>query len=377
MRSTVEWVIYFYLFICFTLLVFNALYIARSTLLKRARAERVSQWEAAFAKGLGEAQLTKQHLKTLSKAEQLTAFYTAFQNQAMDPEQTHRFFQLNALQLQNLALVYSKRTVMERAFFAYFVASFHTSDVGNNDMLAEIMLSYLDDSTVYCRENVLHALYALGRPQALEHAFEILNQRGWYHNPKLIADGMASFTGDKTALVLRLWKHRGEWEEPLNVGTVQFAMSLKDPALDQAFYEALDSENLTTEVRFALVRYFQRHPYEPVLSVLYRYLETQDAQDSQLAVAAAAALQFYPGEDTRQHLKEALHSRSWYVRHNAASSLNHLGILPEDVEEIRQSGDRYALEMLQYVTKPPVTDTDDASTAESGPGMESLEEVPV
>ena len=88
MRSTVEWVIYFYLFICFTLLVFNALYIARSTMLKRARADRISQWEAAFAKGLGESQLTKQHLKTLSRAEQLTAFYTAFQNQAMDPWST-------------------------------------------------------------------------------------------------------------------------------------------------------------------------------------------------------------------------------------------------------------------------------------------------
>ena len=237
------------------------------------------------------------------------------------------------------------------------------------------MLSYLEDSTVYCRENVLHALYALGRPQALEHAFEILNQRGWYHNPKLIADGMASFTGDKTALVLRLWKHRGEWEESLNVGTVQFAMSLTDPALDEAFYQALDAEVLTTEVRFALVRYFQRHPYEPVRHVLYRLLDTQDAQDSQLAVAAAAALQLYPGEDTRQHLKQALHSRSWYVRHNAASSLNRLGITPEDMEEIRQSGDRYALEMLQYVIEPPVTEEDAPAEPEYPAG--SLQEVPV
>ena len=45
-------------------------------------------------------------------------------------------------------------------------------------------------------------------------------------------------------------------------------------------------------------------------------------------------------------LMEVLHSRDRYVKHNAASSLVKLGIPKEEEEKLKNSGDKYAAEML-------------------------------
>ena len=258
------------------------------------------------------------------------------------------FFTNNLPAFQTLALHYAKQPAMQRAFFAYVVASFHTKIDGQKSAFAEILLGYLEDSTVFCRENVLHALYAVGHERAVEHAFEILNEHGWYHNPKLLSDGLVLFTGDRSALALRLWKHRDAWEEPLTVSVVQFAAMLNAPELDRVFADALEHESLSTEVRFAVVRYFGRRRYEPVRETLLAMLEKHDGEESQLAIAASSALASYPGEDTEAALKSAIRSHNWYVRHNAALSLTRLGLTEDEKEEIRASGDRYALEMLEY-----------------------------
>ena len=368
MRSVVEYVIYFYLFICLTLLLFNVFYIARSTRVSRKRAARIGQWEKLLAGLTPGEPLPERLLARLKQIEQLMAFQAVLLQRAPDhPGEAQEVFRVNRNAFQNLALQYRKRPAMERAFFAYVVATFHPPVGDVHDQLAEILLGYLDDSTVFCRENVLHALYALGSGQALEHAFEILHQRGWYHNPKLISDGLVRFTGDKAALVRRLWENRQEWEECLTIGTVQFASSLPGGTFAEDFLAALDRETLTMEIRFALIRYFQRHFHAPAEEVLNRLLGAHAGEDGHLAVAAAAALASYPGEETRASLKRALHSRNWYVRRNAAQSLSRLGITPEDEAEIRAGGDRYAVDMLEYALElaapaPPKQETREEAT---------------
>lgn len=344
MRSGVEFVIYFYIFICVTLLLFNILYILRSGWVKKKRSVRIARWVKAMGSDPAVFVMTDETVRRLRHINELTAFSAALNDTIIGTPGAARFFKTNCFSLQKIALAYQKKRAMERAFVAYFIASFRTSDADNQDMLAEIMLSYLDNSTVFCRENVLQALYALGRPRAVEHAFDILNEKELYHNPKLLSDGLIRFTGDREALAERLWHKRMQWEEPLNVGVVQFAAALDSETLDPLFYDSLIGEHFSEEVSFALVRYFQRHRYEPARAYLQQLLR----EDGPLAIPAGAALANYPGEDTKTALKEALTSRNWYIRRNAALSLERLGISEEDREEIRAGGDRYAAEMLRY-----------------------------
>ena len=219
---------------------------------------------------------------------------------------------------------------MERAFFAYVVASYHPPLADEYDPLVETLLGYLDSSTVYCRENVLSALYALGSCQGVEHVYSILNE--W----------------DKETLVRRLWQHRREWDEALVTAVVQFAAMLPGDDFAPPFLNALEREKLPLELRFSLVRYFQRHACPQAEPMLLRLMEVHTGEQGQLAIAAAASLSAYRSPAARQALKDALHSRNWHIRYNAAASLGRLGLDGDEVEEIRASGDRYAMEMLDY-----------------------------
>ena len=134
------------------------------------------------------------------------------------------------------------------------------------------------------------------------------------------------------------------------VSTVRFAMQVS-PEFQKDFLCALRDRETPLEIRFALVRYFRKYPGPAAGEYLRSLFEEKDPDDSSLTIAAASSLVSYPDKQTRTVLKHALSSRNWYVRHNAALSLHELGITPEEIDEIRLGGDRYALEMIQYITE--------------------------
>ena len=63
---------------------------------------------------------------------------------------------------------------------------------------------------------------------------------------------------------------------------------------------------------------------------------------------SVSALSRYPGERTVTVLKQALHSANWYVRFDAAASLEALRVDIAELTDILAGNDRYAREMLQY-----------------------------
>ena len=63
---------------------------------------------------------------------------------------------------------------------------------------------------------------------------------------------------------------------------------------------------------------------------------------------AAAALKDYKGEDVISALKSALYSSNWYVRYNAAVSLEASGFSYTELIDVMAGKDRYAREMMEY-----------------------------
>ena len=67
---------------------------------------------------------------------------------------------------------------------------------------------------------------------------------------------------------------------------------------------------------------------------------------------AAQALASYPGPDTVDCLKEGLKAANWYVRLNCADALIvGLKIQKKDLFDVYNGRDRYAREILHYVTE--------------------------
>ena len=98
MRLPVRAVIYFYIFICVVLLLFNLLYIFRSGSVKRRQKRRVHRWETYLDSFLEGRPVwdSGELLRRLKDTEELIAFYAAMESRKdTHPEAAARFFQEN------------------------------------------------------------------------------------------------------------------------------------------------------------------------------------------------------------------------------------------------------------------------------------------
>ena len=345
MYAIADKVIYFYIFICIFLLIYNVIYIIQRTTQKQQKERRTERWKSLL-------QNQKTPFRKLRNLEELSAWHSALfaPDSPLPDAKRSAYLAQNRQALLSLSWDYARHDAMERAFFAYILRELFLTEPGGWNSFSGPLLSFLNHSTVYCRENVLKALYALGSPDPIGKAFDILSSNGWYHDPRLLSDGLMDYPGDKEDLVCYLWNNREKWQEQFGVAIVRFAAQVSS-VFGKDFLRALKDERTPLEIRFALIRYFRGYP-DPEAGSYLRTLFTEDSgEESTLAIAAASSLSAYPGSRTKNVLKRALSSRNWYVRRNAALSLKEIGITPEELDAIRHGRDRYASEMIDYITR--------------------------
>lgn len=352
----IDKVIYSYLFICSLMLVFNIIYIFYSSRRKRIYERSVESWRKSIYRQLvltNEGKPVDQKHKKLMERKlintnQLFAYVRVLDELREQGEGLGRYLSDNYIPIQSLAYRYARKDSMDKGFFAFFISRNKPWEDGEFRPLIEILLSYMKDSTVYCREKVLNALYAIGNSQGVENALQIISDNKWFHHSKLLSDGLSTFTGDKEELALRLWSHLKEWDNNLMVSIVQFITS-NSGKFKEVFFDGLQSEDVDIEIRMAILRYYRRHAYEPVRPLLLSYLRGEGVSDENMRIVTASVLDRYPGEDTVAVLKEAINHSNWYFRYNAASSLVRLKVDIKELQDILEGKDRYAKEILSYM----------------------------
>lgn len=350
-KLQIEYLLYGYLYICAALLLFNMIYILGGGLRSGRQRKRISFWKTEIFEqlsGNGTTDSRHEHLLSLrlKKIHQLMAYGAAAEclEQEYSAEELQRYFVRVSPIFQNLASWYVRQENMERAYFAWFVARFRPYR-REQHMFRQMMVDFLENSTVYCRENTLKALYSSGDTEAVICGLRFMNDHAIFHHPKLLADGLRGFQGDEEELAKKLWGFQKEWNAKLMTGVVQFITECSG-RFQKEFLQALKQPDTDREIRLSLLRYFRRYPYEQAREFLHCAALENDGEE--MAIVAAFVLDQYPGEDTVSVLKRALCSGNWYIRVNAASSLIHLGVGEAVKEEMENSGDRYAREMIEY-----------------------------
>lgn len=361
MHFEVENLIYIYLFICIALSVFNILYIFSSGQRDKRREKAQKRWLEQLEKQLRKKEKKEdveiQHrqliAKRLRRVEELGAYSAALEQlREKEPALAEAYAQEVWESWQEAASAYLKRDAMERAYLAWFLAENIPCSREEYRPVMEILQSFLEDSTVYCRENVLKAFYRLGNSRAMENTLQIFQEEGWFHHQKLLADGLVTFQGDKEELAGRLWQHYGSWNVTIMLAVISFITSFSGQYREE-FLRCLQDEGTDLEIRLAMLRYFRKHVHEPVREVLFRCLENK--KEDSVRIVAASVLIRYPGGGTEERLKEALHDRNWYVRYNAAMSLVKLGADQSIFSDILEGSDKYAREILVYMLEKEKT----------------------
>ena len=351
-----DYILYGYLIVCVSLVFFNIFYIFYSAFSKRRIEEEAKKWVPLIKVELthisNDEEVSSEHLRRIEKKTNTTGGLLAY-SRALDRIKDDKYSILLklyywqcAMEYQKLAEQYDNKSTMERAFMAYFLSAHSPCFHEEYRPVYDIVIGYAKKSSVYCRENILKALYAFGNVEAVYRMLFNLDEFGVRHHKKLLSDGLMTFRGDKKALADYLWTHRQNLSENTNLAVINFIIASQD-GYSRIFFDEIERDDISLEIRLACLRYFRRHYYEPIIPVLYRYMEGHE--DPNISIIVASVLSNYPSQETRDVLKNALKNRNWYIRMNSAASLVAMAVDKEDVDAIKQDGDRYAIQMLSYM----------------------------
>lgn len=348
----VEILIYAYLTVCASMIAFN---IACIFVLRR-KDKKIDTCKIDFTDGIKRCiesnKVDAQHRKYLSKKlrriNNLMAFDKTLEElYPENPEEIRRYIEELSSVFVYLSLEYLKKNKLQAAYFPYIIKKYRICSGQNTSSITNAMLMLVRDPSLYCRENAMQSLNAIGDAASVIKALHILDECDYYHHSKLISDGLLEFSGDKERLSDMLWRDFFTFSEKMQVAILDYFRFSSGNHCEQIL-RLLISENRTDEVAYSCIRYFGKYRYEPAYPYLLDFAEASDEVYWEYAAITATALAFYPCKKTGEALKALLHSKNWHVRYNASQSLDCLGLDYTDLIDIFESDDRYAVEIMRY-----------------------------
>ncbi len=352
----VETLIYAYLAICTCMIAFNCACVVVFRRQDRALRQRSSRLEEAVAEQIRRVQagepVEDNHEELLRKKLPHTRNLMAFDGTMerlveQSPGDAWAYIQEIRPVFTFLAMENRYHSPMKLAYFAYVLRKYRIVQGTPAPTVMELLLRLLEEPSLYCRENALQAIYSTEDCGYVLRALRAVDESGRFHHAKLLTDGLLAFSGDRQELAGALWADFDSFSVSMRVVILDFIRFGGVERKEELLHLLADSRQ-DDEIRFSCIRYFGRYPYEPAYPLLISFVERPGDRRWEYAAIAATALGAYPGERTIGVLKKALNSSSWYVRFNAAKSLEGFQLTYLELSDVMESGDRYAREILQY-----------------------------
>lgn len=352
----VEILIYAYLAICVSMIVFecvcifafrcqNSLLRRRSLALEDAMREQLRHIHAGEPVEDGHTAMLR---KKLVHVEQLMAFDEALERLSIEsPEEIRDYIKSVRPEFICLAIQNHYRDITEGTYFAHVLGKYPILKNNPTPVILGRLMELVREPSLYAREAALKAIYSTGDCGYALQALHMVDMDGRFYHAKLLTDGLLTFGGDKQDLALSLWAdfdHFSISMQKVILGFIRFSGCELSPEL----LRILTDEHRDDELRFSCIRYFGKHPYEQAFPLLLTFVERPWDRRWEYAAVAASALSAYPGERTVAALKGALNSSNWYLRFNAARSLEEFQLTYLNLIDVMDGQDRYAREILQY-----------------------------
>lgn len=355
MRLDVQLLIYVYMGICVSLLLFNLCYIwldaadgRRSKHPGRSLLRLEKKIRAFGETGQIGKKEHRRIQKRLSKVRRLERFHWSMEKLMENmPRETAAYLSACEGDFYYLAMAYQKKDEMQKAFLLKLLGVYGIGKSLHYDEIKKMLVKMAGSSSVYTRENALRVLYRSGNVEAVARAFLQMSKNGMFHSGKLLTDGLLSFEGDKKQLAEELWKRRDELSVEYVLAIMQF-IRMSQGGYERAFLELLKDKERNQELRLEALRYFRKYRYDPAYPMLLAIMRGWQEVGWEYQAVTALALENYPGEETEEALRKCLSHPNWYVRYNAADTLAGAGMEEARFMDIIEGKDRYAREILQY-----------------------------
>ena len=335
----IEKVIYIYIFVCVSVIVFNIIYVILIKQGKKKDKERALWIRSVLSDELAESQ-NKKLFKNMENIDFFNVFINIFNE--FDEDIRNQYVKEHAKALCQLSKSYRLKDEITQACFAYNIGRMKLCDYMDDDLL-ELLMSLITSQYPFCRENALQAFYNCHNPEYIIKAMLIIDRKGIYHYDKLIVDGTLTFFGDKEQLGFLLLGIYPEVSIDSKINIINILRGIGDQ-FSEDIYSLYLVKYEDVDINIAIIRYFARWKYPLFENELLEVLKDKE-ESWELRAISAFSLRNYPSKETEAMLQENLKDHNWYVRFNSADSL--LSIHGDD--ENLYIDDNYGQEMIEYM----------------------------
>ena len=352
-----EILLYGYGAICFSMIIFNIVYnmVLRGSEKRLGKTsqklnDRIHRQVERIDRGEAVDLSYKKRLKRkLLRVKNMVAFDRALEKETATAPAESIGAYLKELEdlIEELAMVYLKRENLQAAFFAYFVSHHKIGQYGNGQKMEEILLNFLQKSSFYCKINALQALCSFGSPASIVYGLELETRNKTKIHEKVVTEILLSYKGDHEQLIQLFWKRLPVLAPRLQLAVLNY-IRFQSGGWKSEMYEIMTDSRQDKELRLAAIRYFARYPDESARDFLLTATLSKDPMEWEAAAVSATALASYTGEEVIRTLVKAMSSSNWYIRYNAAASLEAHGLEYSQLLDIIRGDDRYAREMILY-----------------------------
>ncbi len=352
----VETLIFAYLAICTSMIVFNCICIFAFQHNDTKISKKSKEFEKKITEQIQQMKQGKQPddkhkaylRKTLKKTGNLTALDETMERLfEEDPDAVKQYLSAIYPVFVYLSMEYRKKDEIRAAYFPYVIKRFGILQNTSFGIIVDTLMELLHEPSLYCRENALQAIYSTGDCDCVIRALKIIDSGENFHHAKLLTDGLLTFTGDQEKLSEALWEEFDHFSTQMKVTILNYFRFSTDRRCEEVM-QLLSDKSQDDEIRFSCIRYFGRYYYEPAYPYLLEFAENTQGLRWEYSAIASSALAIYPSDRATEILKRNLNSSNWYIRFNASSSLEEFGLSYTDLIDVFDGNDRYAREILQY-----------------------------
>ena len=353
----IETMIYAYLAVCAAMILFNCVCIfvfrARGRDQQRRGARLEQDMEIQFQRLRDGLSVENRHKALLRKKLPYTRNLLIF-DQTLErltrqsPADVETYLGEVCALFAYLAVDNRYNSAIKLTYFAYVVKKYRIIQGKPVHAILDIVFRLLREPSLYCREHALQVIYSVGDCDLVLRALHTVDDHNRFHHRKLLTDGLLSFPGDREHLANRLWEEFETFTVPLQAVILDYFRFSGNGSLQHQLLGLLADERQDDELRFSCIRYFGRYPCQEAFPLLVEFVSHSRKLRWEYAAIAASSLASYPGERTVEVLKRALSHPNWYIRFNAAKSLERFDLSYLELSDVTEGGDRYAREIMQY-----------------------------
>ncbi len=356
-------IIYIYIYIIVSLILFDLWYTMNDKLQEKRNHKKLAQYKDIIKTQMNAMDsnpvMNKKHVKKLKwkfrKISNLLIYQEAVKElHEEDSKKVDEYLVLYAPVFQVTLHFYRKKDSIYKAFLASFLSLYYPFHLNSNSIIDEEIMKYVEDKSIYCRENAMLYFYRRSSSTLVMNALKIISDKGLYYNKKLLANDLLKFNGKQEELAQKLFQEFEHFSTDFQVSIVNYLRFSKND-LNKEFYHMLISNEYDKEVNLAMIRYFGSKKYEEVLPYLLGLLKNTNKEDIEYKIIATQAIKTYDCREVRKSLIRCISDDNWYVRKNACNSLSKMKLTKTDIKEIEDIQDKYGKEMIEYTFLSYVT----------------------